>query len=87
MSCFWGVMSYNFYISQMVILPLLKRRSEYYQKYYHRKNKVVKKSFGKSVKNNFLYSQNLVKSLKTPPKTRKKGYTEKKIAVGCAISF
>ena len=41
MSCFWGVMSYNFYISEMVILPLLKRRSEYYQKYYHRKNKVV----------------------------------------------
>ena len=30
MSCFWGVMSYNFYISEMVILPLLKRRREEY---------------------------------------------------------
>lgn len=28
MSCFWGVMSYIFYISEMVILPLLKRRSD-----------------------------------------------------------
>lgn len=40
-SCFWGVLSYNFYISEMVILLPFKSRAEYYQKCYHRKNEVV----------------------------------------------
>ena len=74
MSCFWGVLRYNFYISEMVILPLLKRWSEYYQKYYHRKNKVVLKS----VENKFLYSQKLVKSLKTLRKQGKKAIQRRK---------